>query len=355
MAHEEHLKGAEGDIVLFERAYREDHDETHTETGSDLGDFLRYHELPEPDTQPRGYVSQRIMDEKPFKLELATYDERARQQVLDEDIIAPLLSEMEERDRENREEEDRRKSENLSALTHEALKELDRLTERELLSQVRVDSDTSGSFKLSTLADVAIWRRPIQTSHGPPPHTMAPNEAFSRSYSPRLGPLPPINRPAPPPNSFKHILNFDTPSPLPNPGSSQATELADKNSPRISSNGPGQHIAPAPPRSGPRFQVFRHTPNGRTGFSSAGQVLGGGPQQYIFQPPQQPVQYHPAPGRTPPPPQYGNSQSSFRTDRSGRSGRTFVNQTIETLNPGSTGKDGNPHPKGGQRILLPKM
>ncbi|KAJ9636082.1 hypothetical protein H2204_005579 [Knufia peltigerae] len=357
-AHEEHLKGAEGDIMLFERAYREDHDETHTETGSDLGDYLRYHELPEPDAQPRGYVSQRIMDEKSFKLQLATYDERARQQVLDEDIIAPLLSEMEERDRENREEEDRQKSQRLSALTDEALKELDRMTERELLSQVRVDSDTSGSFKLSTLADVAIWRRPTQTSHGSygaPPFTMASNDAFPRPYSPHLGPFPPVSRPVPPPNSFKHILNFDTPSPLTNSGPSQATEPAERNSPRVSLNGPGQHIAPAPPRSGHRFQVFRHTPNGRAGVSSSGQMLGSGPQQYIFQPPQQPVQYHPAPGRTPPPPQYGNSLSSLRTDRSGRSGRTFVNQTIETLNPGTTGKDGNPHPKGGQRILLPKM
>ncbi|KIW19951.1 hypothetical protein PV08_00526 [Exophiala spinifera] len=354
-AHEEHLKGAEGDIILFERAYREDHDETHTETGSEFGDYLRYHELPEPDTHPRGYVSERVMDEKPFKLQLATYDERARQQVLDEDIIAPLLREMEERDRENREQEELFKSQKLSALTHEALKELDRLTERELLTQVRVDSDTSGSFKLSTLADVAIWRRPTQISHRPPPFSVAPNDAFPRPYSPRPDPLPPVARPVPPPNSFKHILNFDIPSPMTNRGPSQASESTDRSSPRISSNGPGQHIAPAPPRAAPRFQVFRHTPNGRTGFSSAGQGVGGGPQQYIFQPPQQPVQYHPAPGRTPPPAQSGNGLSGSRADRPGRSGRTFVNQTIETLNPGSSGKDGNPHPKGGQRILLPKM
>lgn len=356
-ARNEHLTGAEGDIILFERAYREAHDETHTETGSDLDGYPQYHELPEPDTQPRGYVSRKIMDEKPFKLQLSTYDEQARQQVLNEDFIAPLLREMEQRDREYHEEQERRKSHNLSALTSEAVRELETIRENERPPQVDGMNDTAGSYALSTLADVSDWmsqsRPQHRLSYTTSAPVSAPSDQFPRRYSPRFGPLQafsgPVTREVTRHPSFQHVLSVDTTSAPPVQTPSSATETTDRNSSHVVSSGPGQPLAPAPPKSGPRFQVFRHS-NGRPGFASPSPLAGGGPQQFIFQPPQQPLQYQPAPGRTPPP-QYGPGGTGSRVDRGGKSSMTFVNQTIASRDAAA----GNPNPKGGQRILLPKM
>ncbi|KAK5237922.1 hypothetical protein LTR47_001015 [Exophiala xenobiotica] len=358
-ARDEHLTGAEGDIILFQRAYREAHDETHTETGSDFDGYPQYHELPEPDTQPRGYVSRKIMDEKPFKLQLTTYDEQARQQVLNEDFIAPLLREMEERDREYHEEQERKKSQNLSALTSEAARELETIRENERPPQVDGLHDSAGSYALSTLADVSEWMSQSRPQHQFSYATAAPVSAptdsfdqFPRRYSPHLGPVRAFGGPASRHPAFKHVLNVDTTSAPPVQAPLSATEKTDRNSSQGVSSGPGQPLAPAPPKAGPSFQVFRHN-NGRHGYASAPPLTGGGgPQQFIFQPPQQPLQYQPAPGRTPPPSQYGAGGSgSSRGDRAGRSSMTFVNQTIASRDAAA----GNPNPKGGQRILLPKM
>ena len=416
-AHKEHLSGAEGDIILFERAYRAAHDDTHTESGSDVDGFPRYHELPEPDTQPRGYVSRKIVDEKSFKLQLASYDERARQQVLNEEVIAPLLKQMEERDNEWRGEQVLLKSRNLGALTTEAIKELDNMKE----SQKRpatADSfvDSRSSYALSALADVSEYiaqarQRPErQPSYNympsalppppPPPASVSaptPLPAAAPATPARepffMGPFGVFNRPASRASSlrFKNILNGDPPttstatttaSPIPPPPPASNSTLptstpdsSERIAPRPVSNsvagGPGQAIAPAPPK--PRYSVFRHT-NGRSGLASALSLAGIAPQQFIFQPPQQPFQHQTAPGRPgsragsrdgiasaggseSPAPQFGaanvartNTSSPAENQRK----MTFVNQTIASRNAAAASAGATP-PKGGQRMLLPKV
>ncbi|KAI1627366.1 hypothetical protein EDD37DRAFT_622115 [Exophiala viscosa] len=415
-AHKEHLSGAEGDIILFERAYRAAHDDTHTESGSDVDGFPRYHELPEPDTQPRGYVSRKIMDEKSFKLQLTSYDERARQQVLNEEVIAPLLKQMEERDNEWREEQERLKSLNLGALTTEAIKELDNIKE----SQKRpttADSfvDSRSSYALSALADVSEWaaqqrqERPYrhvpQTLAPPPPPppppapVSAPTPAIASAPASAtrepffMGPFGLFNRPASRASSlrFKNILNGDPPTtttttttaspvPLPIPASNSTLltstpdstdRIATRPVSSSASGGPGQAIAPAPPK--PRYSVFRHT-NGRSGLASALSLAGVAPQQFIFQPPQQPFQHQAAPGRPrsragsrdgiasaggseSPAPQFAAANAA-RTNTSSPAENqrkmTFVNQTIASRNAAAASAGSTP-PKGGQRMLLPKV
>ncbi|KAK4939933.1 hypothetical protein LTR10_019892 [Elasticomyces elasticus] len=420
-AHQEHLSGAEGDIILFERAYRAAHDDTHTESGSDVDGFPRYHELPEPDTQPRGYVSRKIMDEKPFKLQLASYDERARQQVLNEEVVAPLLRQMEERDNEWREEQERLKSLNLDALSTEAIKELDSIRESQKKPAITDPlGDLRSSYALSALADVSEWaaqQRSERSSYSympptlapppPPPPPPAPISASTPATASVpvpttrepffMGPFGTFNRPASRASSlrFKNILNGDPPTttttaitttapppPPPAPPSStlpsSTSDSMDRIAPRPASasvsvsGGPGQAIAPAPPK--PRYSVFRHT-NGRSGLANALSLAGIAPQQFIFQTPQQPHQHQPAPGRpgsrassrdgaagaggseSPAPPQYGGSgASTARTSSPAENQRkmTFVNQTIASRNAAAASAGSTP-PKGGQRMLLPKV
>ena len=90
-AHREHVRGAKGDITIFANAHRAAKDGTWTENGSDVESYFpRYHELPEPDTRIRGYTSTRITDEKPFKEQLAKYDDEAQKDVIDDDILSPV-------------------------------------------------------------------------------------------------------------------------------------------------------------------------------------------------------------------------------------------------------------------------
>lgn len=374
-ARKEHLAGAQGDIILFERAYRAAHDDTHTESGSDLDYFPQYHELPEADTQPRGYVSSKIMDEKPFKQQLAEFDEQARQEVLNEDVVAPLLKQIERRNNEWREEQIRKESQNLDALSAEAVKELQSM--KGYLVPRPFKLDDGGSYALSALADVSEWTAQQQPERAYICMPLAPGDTLSREaldFSPLPGHSHPVVRPASS-NQYKYPINgpFSTLPPPPallattGPGDRTLPRIVssgpgDATLPRPVSNGPGQPIAPAPPKQpGTRTSapsLFRYS--SRMGSQSQhSPTLTNGPQQFIFQPPQQPYQHQPAPGPASMP-QYGPSGVGAPVAQQNKIPMTFVNQTIASRNaaaasassPGNGNLNGNP--KGGQRILLPK-
>ncbi|KIW23201.1 uncharacterized protein PV07_11421 [Cladophialophora immunda] len=458
-ARKEHLAGAEGDIILFERAYRAAHDDTHTESGSDMDYFPHYHELPEPNTQPRGYSSRKIMDEKPFKQQLESYDEQARQQVLNEDVIGPLLKQMEQRNNEWRTEQLRKKSQTMDALSAEAAKELENI--KGYLIPRPLNMGESSSYALSALADVSDW---VAQQHPERQYIymplaqgdVFPKQGLDFSPLPGQGPsaLPP---PPPPPPSYQvirpdsrgrgrrskfppqhnapaagHVSTPPPPSsqsipPPPSPLSAPAPAVGPASflPPRLVSSGLGQPIAPAPPKPAPphrsttHMNVFRHSPRPSVHqhampprHNSLGSPLLNGPQQFIFQPPQQPYQHQSAPGPAPTP-QYsphpasplgsgtganstvtsagavpsvsagagaGSGVGNVGAPSGGGGGNggptmqvigqqtkipmTFVNQTIASRNAAaaaaaSAGGNGTPSgnggPGNGKRVLLPKM
>ncbi|EXJ78270.1 hypothetical protein A1O3_09431 [Capronia epimyces CBS 606.96] len=364
-ARNEHLAGAEGDIILFERAYRAAHDDTHTESGSDLDYFPHYHELPEANTQPRGYVSSKIMDEKPFKQQLASFDEQARQEVLNEDVIAPLLTNMERRNNEWREEQIRKKSQNLDALSAEAIKELENI--KGYLVPRPFKMDDSNSYALSALADVSEWTAQQQPERQYIYMPLAPGDSFPREgldFTPLPGQPHPVSRPASS-GQFNYATNgpFSTllPHPAPAPAPLATTGPSDRTLPRIVSSGRGQPIAPAPPKqsvirpTGP--SLFRYGTRLGSG-SQALPTLAPVPQQYIFQPPQQPYQHQPAP-RPASASQYGQPSAGAPVGQQSKIPITFVNQTIASRNAASTSSpvngNVNANGKGGQRMLLPKV
>ncbi|KIW83531.1 hypothetical protein Z517_02776 [Fonsecaea pedrosoi CBS 271.37] len=467
-ARKEHLAGAEGDIILFERAYRTAHDDTHTESGSDIDYFPHYHELPEPNAQPRGYSSSKIMDEKPFKQQLESYDEQARQQVLNEDVIGPLLKQMEQRNNEWRIGQLRKKSQTMDALSAEAIKELENI--KGYLIPRPLNMGESSSYALSALADVSDW---VAQQHPERQYIYMPlarGDVFPRQaldFSPLPGqgptsippppPPQPASAPAPPQPSY-HVIRPDSrsrgrrskfappnngpgvvhvatpppppsqslPPPPPSPLSAAPTPPVGPASflpPRLISSGPGQPIAPAPPKPAPphrsstSINVFRHTPRPSVHqqhaiprHNSLGSPMPSGPQQFIFQPPQQPYQHQPTPGTgpapPPPPPQYNPHPASPLTSgpsvntaavtgavappsvsaganagvggvgnsggptmqvigQQGKIPMTFVNQTIASRNAAAAaaaatagGNNGTPSGNGqgnGKRVLLPKV
>ncbi|EXJ88399.1 hypothetical protein A1O1_05329 [Capronia coronata CBS 617.96] len=396
-ARKEHLAGAEGDIILFERAYRAAHDDTHTESGSDMDYFPHYHELPEADRQPRGYVSSKIMDEKPFKQQLASFDEQARQEVLNEDVIRPLLKQMERRNNEWREELIRKKSQNLDALSAEAIKELENI--KGYLVPRPFKMGDSGSYALSALADVSEWIAQQQPERQYIYMPLAPGDSFPREaldFSPLPGQAPQVGRPTSSnQNHFQYPANnrlFSTlpppPAPIPATGPGDRTlprivtsapgdptlprilpngpGETNMTLPRIVSSGPGQPIAPAPPKqpapraSGP--SLFRYSTRMSAQPQQPSPTMTNGPQQFIFQPPQQPYQHQPAPGPLSTP-QYGPTGAGAPIGQQTKIPITFVNQTIASRNAaaasaasaGNGNGNANANGKGGQRILLPKV
>lgn len=364
-AKKEHLAGAQGDIILFERAYRAAHDDTHTESGSDMDYFPRYHELPEPNAQPRGYVSGKIMDEKPFMSALETYDDQARQQVLEEDVIHPLLKQIEERNNEWREDEFRKKTMNMETLSAEAVKELENI--KGYLVPKPFPMHESNSYALSALADVSEWTARQHPDHYYIYMPLAQGETFPRQgldFSPMPGsrPVPSVR---PMSRNIKPAINGQGPlstPPLPPP--------------RMISTGPGQAIAPAPPKPVTRSSSASSSSlappllrASRLGSQSGGSRQTNGPQQFIFQTPQQPLQHQAAPGPSPTP-QYGPAGSAAGAAPVGQQTKipmTFINQTIKVSRNAAASAGGNAgggspsgsvvaaNVKGGQRLLLPKM
>lgn len=326
--------------------------------------FPQYHEMPEPNAQPRGYSSQRITDEKSFKRQLEeSYDEQARQEVLNEDVIGPLLQQMEQRNKEWQAEKDRKKTQNMNALSEAAAKELEKI--EGYLVPRPMDMGEANSYALSALADVAEWtarKHPQQAYIYVPLAKGETLPASALDFSPMPGqglpppPLPP-SRPRgrrlkyPPLTSEPQVAGPSVSS----VGSSSSSSLPPlqpqgsvagggagagsggigASSPpyplpgpsRMVSTGPGQPIAPAPPRPAAgngtlapppppppppparSTNIFRH--NTRYGAPATPVLMSPGaaaptqPQQYIFQTPQQPLQHQSAPAPAPTTTHYG--------------------------------------------------
>ena len=139
----EHIKGAQGDLIIYKRALRNAGDETRTNNGSDVEPFIpRYNEFPEPDERPRGYTSTRIRDEIAFNENLADYDEQAQREVLDDDIVGPIFESVAEH-HALREAQDQKEA-NLSSLLSVTKEELEQAYPKE-----------NPQFALSRLADCA--------------------------------------------------------------------------------------------------------------------------------------------------------------------------------------------------------
>lgn len=471
----EFIAGSEGDIILFEHAYRAAHDDTYTESGSSVDIFPHYHECPEPNAKIRGYVSGHIVDEKPFKGSVPTDDDdQARQQLLNEEILLPLLREMEYRDQRWREDYASRSGQTMDALALEAERELEDL-ERSIPMQ-RTSTTQNSVYALSTLADVseqvalgeialtmpfnnpfrhsepgyfrqerdyspqpespAALPQPYATSSLPPlghpelfqPHaygqrpTIYSLYGISPAYAPSNGVMPPApamvpkqSQPSPAPTSFRPVSRNDISDPYDHlnrtafssspvnrlvparPRSSTASAtIPPLLSPMISS-GPGQAIAPAPPKANTRsslsgLNTFRTrlsslNSNSSANASAGSSSLSNGPPRFIFTTPQQAPQHQSAPSPTAnhpsggpdPSPSSGPAAttSSSSSESRARMPMMFVNQTIESrkaaaaalssssrsgsppISGGSGNGNGNgngtPNIKGGQRILLPKM
>lgn len=298
------------------------------------------------------------MDEKPFKQQLASFDEQARQEVLNEDVIGPLLKQMEQRNNEWREELIRKKSQNIDALSGEATKELEQM--RGYLIPRPFNVMESNSYALSALADVSDW---VAQQHPDPQYIYmppAPGDTFPRQ-GPEFSPVPGQSYQVVRPDSSNRRAKYPLSAPpnsLPPPSSAPPTATKPATPPflpRIVPSGPGQPIAPAPPKPATRSSgpsIFRHSI--RSGSQSS-PLLSNGPQQFIFQPPQQPLQYQAAPGPDPTP-KYGPAGQGAPVGQQTKIPMTFVNQTIASRNAAATGNGNmNVNAKGGQRILLPKV
>ncbi|RVX74698.1 hypothetical protein B0A52_01825 [Exophiala mesophila] len=199
----EYVAGSEGDIMLFEHAYRAAHDDTYTESGSSVDAIPHYHECPEANAKIRGYVSNRIVDEKPYKGLVATSDnDQARQKILNEEVVVPLLGEIEHRAQLWREDYANRTGQTMDALVLEAERELENLHRPPPMEfpPMQTASFTQGNvYALSSLADVseqvALGEITLSTPQYPNP-LRRPDTGYyrpERDYSPR--PLSPTTLP----------------------------------------------------------------------------------------------------------------------------------------------------------------
>ncbi|RMZ78099.1 hypothetical protein DV737_g4028, partial [Chaetothyriales sp. CBS 132003] len=112
----EHLQGLQGDIISLKKAHATALDETHTETGSEVDYFPHYHELPEPDARVRGYTSNKITDEKPFKQYLESHSDLDLQEVINEDITGPMIESLARENAKHAQEQRIKKTQTLEAL-----------------------------------------------------------------------------------------------------------------------------------------------------------------------------------------------------------------------------------------------
>lgn len=181
-AKAEHLKGSQGDLVIFEGSHRLAMDETRTDAGSDIASYPRYHELPEPDVEfVRGYSSSRVHDERSFQIRQANYDEQARRDVIDDEIVSPVRQA--DRHAAQRVEEIVRRAELMQHLVKAVGEELKELQSRH--SHVSVQDPDAPQFNLSRLADMSeqVARDPelisrLRTSALPAQRSTKPQLSF---------------------------------------------------------------------------------------------------------------------------------------------------------------------------------
>jgi len=201
ISQEEHAKGAQGDLIIFHKAHRAAGDETKTDNGSDLEDYLpRYHEMPEPDTGPRGYDSSRIIDEKSFKEHLASYDDQAQREVIEDDIVGPVQQSVAEHNARQAAEEERKvRFESLVSVAKGELEE-----KGGYLIPRPLRPSENPQFALSRLADCAEY---ISRAHPTQAYVFMPVAPRDMASFPRhhLERVPPPNHPekVPPTPTFQ--------------------------------------------------------------------------------------------------------------------------------------------------------
>src|SRR5271156_2184080 len=154
MAQKEHIKGAEGEIMLLEQAGHAANDETRTEAGSETDAFPMYHKMPEAG-RVRGYNSTHIVDEKVFRPQVTTFNDQVRREVIDDEIIAPMVRDHFEKNAEYKKEQAKRNTMNITALSEEAMKQLKEISGY-LIPQPMMMSEIN-SIGLSALADAAEY------------------------------------------------------------------------------------------------------------------------------------------------------------------------------------------------------
>lgn len=198
---EEHIRGAAGDIALFKNAHAAKADDTYTQGGSEVDYFPYYHELPEADSHVRGYVSSKITDEQPFRVSLPSFDELAKRDVIEDEVTRPVIESIQKKqiekqaeiDRENearRIEDIRKKTQNMTALTAEAEKQLEEMKGYLIPRPFREPQEQQ--YALSRLADMADWMRSAHPDqhyvYMPlPPGVKFPKEALSFKRNPEEG------------------------------------------------------------------------------------------------------------------------------------------------------------------------
>lgn len=153
-AKAEHVKGAEGDLIILQNAHTSQVDETRTDNCSDeMVNFPLYHEIPEPHARIRGYSSMRIDDEKPFKEHLASYDDQAQREVIGDDIVAPVMLSVAKQNAERAAEEEKEARQKLDQLVAISESELKHLAAYPVPRTQGMQ--TNPQFNLSRLADCA--------------------------------------------------------------------------------------------------------------------------------------------------------------------------------------------------------
>ena len=266
----EHLSGAQGDIIILEKEKAGNVDDDRTDEGSHNQDaeyFPRYHQFPESNVRGepmpvRGYTSDKITDERPFKvqLEASNYDDQVRREVLLSDVMGPIVRSLKESNQRRREAEAREKTQNMMALSNEAIYQLSEV--RGYLVPTRLSAAEMNSYALSLLADVSEFHAEHHKEKAFRYLSVAPGEAVPREVvefqqvqlveqlpaAPRL-PLPApraptsTTTPAPAANQRTHQFVFQ------NPGATPATRL-----PRLAAP-PGSTAVAPPTRVQQRFPV----------------------------------------------------------------------------------------------------
>jgi hypothetical protein len=319
MTQKEHIKGAEGEIMLLEQAGHAANDETHTEAGSETDAFPMYHKMPEPG-RVRGYNSTRIVDEKVFQPQVTTFNDQVRREVIDDEIIAPMARDHLEKNAEYEKEQAKWNTMNMTALSEEAMKQLSEISGY-LIPPPMMMSEIN-SIGLSALADAAEF-----TAQRYP--RLPPSQHF---------PINPLNFTLPPniPQDIQHNIPQGIPQGVPQ-GVPQGIQHGAQQG--------VQHGVQQGVQHGIQQGIQQGVPPG----------IPSGVQQGI-QPGIQPGVQHGTQQRRAPPPQPAQTfifhQQFFNHPQQRMPPPpqpipvTFVNSTV------SSRKSGN---KGGQRILLPKM
>lgn len=230
----EHLSGAQGDLMLLQRQAAVIVDDDRTDDGSQNQDpayFPRYHQFPESNVRDeplpaRGYTSSKINSERSFKvqLEVSNYDDQARRDVLKSDVMGPIIRSLEVSNQERREAAAREKTQNMMALSNEAVTKLAEEAKGYLLP-TRLTGDQMSSYALSVLADVSEFHAEQNKEKTYRYLTLAPGDTFPGDAmdhrqlpgATRLPPPPQPRFPAASAHQRTHQFVFQNPGVPPTP------------------------------------------------------------------------------------------------------------------------------------------